>query len=149
MGYIHQNIRFLRKRKGGSQKEAASEFKISQNMWSRWESDMIPKSEYLIPLSEYFGVCIDRLFKVDMESEGIRAKQEELPEQERGRLHGMIVKKDMQLEECTAAMEKVIGVLVKVGERLAAQPLIDEKDAGEKANVLAELAELKKLYGGK
>ncbi len=67
MNYIQSNIRYLRTLKEFSQEYFAEELKWTRSMISSYEEKRTePSIKRLIELSEYFGIPIDTLIKVDL-----------------------------------------------------------------------------------
>ena len=61
---LSEKIYLLRKKRGLSQEQLASELHVSRQAISKWESgSSLPESEKLIALSKYFQVSIDDLIK--------------------------------------------------------------------------------------
>lgn len=61
---LSEKIYSLRKKRGLSQEQLASELHVSRQAISKWESgSSMPESEKLIALSKYFQVSIDDLIK--------------------------------------------------------------------------------------
>ena len=61
---LSEKIYLLRKKRGLSQEQLASELHVSRQAISKWESgSSMPESEKLIALSKYFQVSIDDLIK--------------------------------------------------------------------------------------
>ena len=61
------NIKFLRKRKGYTQDEVASELNMKRSTLSGYENGMAqPNLEVLIAFSKYYNVSVDTLVKTDI-----------------------------------------------------------------------------------
>lgn len=59
---IGKNIAELRKSKGITQEALAEVVGVTAQAVSKWESGGTPDVELLIPIADYFGISIDRLF---------------------------------------------------------------------------------------
>lgn len=67
---LSKNIKFLRKRKGYTQRELSEMLKVDNPAVSKYESGAIrPTIEGLLNLSELFDVTVDDLLKKDLEKE--------------------------------------------------------------------------------
>ena len=65
---IGNNLKLLRKRKGESQEETASNLGLTRSSYSGYENGVAePNLETLIKCSEYFDVSLDRLIKEDLD----------------------------------------------------------------------------------
>ena len=63
-------LQLLRKQKGMSQEQLASQLTVSRQAISKWELDSsLPDTENVIQLSKIFGVSIDYLLNDDMEND--------------------------------------------------------------------------------
>lgn len=72
-----KNIQYLRKRKKRSQEEVATALDMKRSTWSGYESGVArPSYERLVSISEYFGINIDPLLKIDIEKIGEKALRE-------------------------------------------------------------------------
>lgn len=79
--YFSSNIRLLRKRKKRTQDELAHSLGMKRSTLSGYENEVAqPGMEALVQISEYFGIAIDTLIKVDLSGLGER----ELDQLERG-----------------------------------------------------------------
>ena len=68
-----KNIQYLRKRKKRSQEDVALALDMKRSTWSGYESGVArPGYERLIEISNYFGISIDHLIKLDLEQLGER-----------------------------------------------------------------------------
>lgn len=68
---LSNNIRYLRKSEGYTQREMANLLKVEDPAISKYESGLIkPSIEVLMNLSEFFGIAIDDLLKKDLSKEG-------------------------------------------------------------------------------
>jgi len=64
---FNTNIKFLRKRKGRTQDDMASAMGLTRSTLNNYENRIAqPGMETLISFSEYYGVAIDTLLKVDL-----------------------------------------------------------------------------------
>jgi len=62
---IGENIKKLRSEKGVTQEQLAEHLSITYQSVSKWENNITAPDLYLIPMiAEYFGVSINRLFRV-------------------------------------------------------------------------------------
>ncbi len=67
--HFKENIKLLRKRRGRTQDEVAFALELKRSTLSGYENGVgHPAIELLIKFSEYFGVAIDTLVKVDLSS---------------------------------------------------------------------------------
>ncbi len=67
--YFKENIKLLRKRRGRTQDEVASALKVKRSTLSGYENGVgNPNLDLLSRFSEYYGVAIDTLVKVDLGS---------------------------------------------------------------------------------
>jgi len=64
--YIHQNLKFLRLRRGLTQAEIAIKTGLSRSQIAGYEATIKPTLEALISLSEFFGTSADALLKLDL-----------------------------------------------------------------------------------
>jgi transcriptional regulator with XRE-family HTH domain len=65
--YFDTNIRLLRRRKGRTQGDVAAELGIKRSTYNNYENRLArPGVDTLVAFSEYFGVSIDTLVKVDL-----------------------------------------------------------------------------------
>lgn len=64
-----EKLQLLRKQKGMSQEQLASQLTVSRQSVSKWELDnSLPDVENVIQLSKFFGVSTDYLLKDEIES---------------------------------------------------------------------------------
>ncbi|RUA24151.1 MAG: DNA-binding protein [Bacteroidetes bacterium] len=69
MTYFSSNIKHLRKRKGRTQDDVAFALNMKRSTLSGYENEVAkPSVEVLTAFSDYFGVAIDTLIKVDLRS---------------------------------------------------------------------------------
>ncbi|HRZ42143.1 MAG TPA: LexA family transcriptional regulator [Bacteroidales bacterium] len=67
--FFSNNIKFLRKRRGRTQDDAASALGMKRPTLSGYENNVAqPNMEALIAFSQYFGIAIDTLVKIDLQS---------------------------------------------------------------------------------
>ena len=67
--YFSNNIKLLRKRKGRTQDEVAHALKMKRSTLSGYENDVsLPTVNALIAFSKYFGIAIDTLVLVNLDS---------------------------------------------------------------------------------
>lgn len=79
--YFSSNIRLLRKRKGKTQDDVAFSLGMKRSTLSGYENEVAqPGIQILLQFSEYFGVAVDTLIRVDLSGLGER----ELSQIERG-----------------------------------------------------------------
>ncbi len=79
--YFASNIKFLRKRRGRTQDEAASALQMKRPTLSGYENGIAePAIEALVALSDYYTISLDTLLKVDI----TRLSESQLGELERG-----------------------------------------------------------------
>ena len=72
------NIKYLRKKKGLSQKELAKELNCTNTTISNWEVGIrVPESIDLPMIAEYFGVSIDDLLTKDLMNEEIHSNKKD------------------------------------------------------------------------
>lgn len=65
--YFSTNIRLLRKRKGRTQDDVATTLGIKRSTYNNYENQIArPGIDSLLAFSDYFGVAIDTLIKVDL-----------------------------------------------------------------------------------
>lgn len=65
--YFSTNLRLLRKRKGRTQADVAAALNIKRPTYNNYENRIAkPGVDVLVAFSEYFGVSIDTLIKVDL-----------------------------------------------------------------------------------
>ena len=65
--YLAQNLRYLREKKGLSQRECAEIFGLSGSAIAMWEQDQRkPDIEMIVRLAEYFDVSLDELVLKDL-----------------------------------------------------------------------------------
>ena len=81
MSFFKDNIKLLRKRKGCTQDEAAFTIEMKRSTLSGYENGVAqPNLNALMRFSEYYGVAIDTLVKVDLSS----LSESQLSQLERG-----------------------------------------------------------------
>jgi transcriptional regulator with XRE-family HTH domain len=79
--YFADNIKFLRKRRGRTQDEAASGLGLKRSTLSGYENGVAePGIEVLVSFSSYFNISVDTLLKVDI----TKLSESQLGELERG-----------------------------------------------------------------
>ncbi len=79
--YFSDNIKFLRKRRGRTQDEAAAGLGLKRSTLSGYENGVAePGIEVLVAFSSYFNISVDTLVKVDI----TRLSESQLGELERG-----------------------------------------------------------------
>ena len=65
--HFSTNIRLLRKRKGRTQDDVASSLNIKRSTYNNYENRIArPGIDVLLAFSDYFGIAIDTLIKVDL-----------------------------------------------------------------------------------
>ena len=65
--YFNTNIKLLRKRKGRTQDDVANALQIKRSTYNNYENQIAkPGIATLLAFSEYFGIAIDTLIKVDL-----------------------------------------------------------------------------------
>lgn len=65
--YLSSNLRFLRKRKGRTQDDVASALGIPRSTLNNYENQIAqPNINTLLAISNYFGIAVDTLIKVDL-----------------------------------------------------------------------------------
>ena len=64
--YFDSNMRLLRKRKNLTQEDLAKEVKSTRSTINNYESGIVPSLDNLLALSEYLGISMDTLMRVDM-----------------------------------------------------------------------------------
>jgi len=64
--FFDSNLRMLRKRKNLTQEDLAREIKSTRSTINNYENGIAPSLENLLILSEYLGISMDTLFRVDM-----------------------------------------------------------------------------------
>lgn len=65
--HFNTNIRLLRKRKGRTQSDVATALGINRSTYNNYENQIArPGVDALVAFSEYFGIAIDTLLKVDL-----------------------------------------------------------------------------------
>lgn len=64
--FFKSNIRLLRRIKGFSQTELADELKFTRSSVNNYECGAAPSLDALIVISDYFGIGMDTLLRVDM-----------------------------------------------------------------------------------
>ena len=65
--YFNSNIKLMRKRRGRTQDEAAFALNMKRSTLSGYENGVAqPGIQQLIVYSEYFGISVDTLIKVDL-----------------------------------------------------------------------------------
>ena len=65
--YFSSNIKFLRKRRGRTQDDAAFSLKMFRSTLSGYENNVAkPSVEVLLAFSEYFKIAVDTLIKIDL-----------------------------------------------------------------------------------
>ena len=63
---FHEKLKYLRKKNLMSQEELAEKIHVSRQIITKWEKGIVlPSIEYLISLSDLFGITIDSLVKDD------------------------------------------------------------------------------------
>ena len=63
---FNEKLKYYRKKEMLSQEELACRLGVSRQIITKWESGLVvPGVEYLIDLSEMFGITIDSLLKDD------------------------------------------------------------------------------------
>ncbi len=79
--HFSNNIKFLRKRRGRTQDDVASALGMKRPTLSGYENNVAqPNIEAMVALSDYFGIAIDTLVKVDLSG----LQERELSQLERG-----------------------------------------------------------------
>lgn len=67
MNYFAYNLKMLRKEKGLSQPQLATELGVSKGMISFWENEKYePTASNIIVVAKFFGVSIDELLLVKL-----------------------------------------------------------------------------------
>ncbi|MGE3825085.1 MAG: XRE family transcriptional regulator [Bacteroidia bacterium] len=66
--YLNSNLRLLRIRKTRTQEQVAEAVKTTRATINNYERDTEPPLEMLISLSDYFGISVDTLVKVNLHS---------------------------------------------------------------------------------
>lgn len=66
--YLNSNLRLLRIRKTRTQEQIAAAVKTTRATINNYERDTEPPLEMLISLSDYFGISVDSLVKVNLHS---------------------------------------------------------------------------------
>jgi len=70
---IGENIKHLRAEKGVTQEQLAEHLSITYQSVSKWENNVTAPDLHLIPaIAEFFGVSINKLFKVRMNPDDVR-----------------------------------------------------------------------------
>lgn len=65
--YLRSNIKLLRNRKGRTQEEVSAFLKMKRSTYSGYENGVAePGLEVLLQLSDYFGVALDTLVRIDL-----------------------------------------------------------------------------------
>lgn len=64
--FFASNLRLLRKSKGLSQTELADEVKSTRSNINNYENGAMPSVDGLAVISDYFGIGMDTLLRVDM-----------------------------------------------------------------------------------
>ena len=64
--FFDSNTRLLRKRKNLTQEDLAREVKTTRSTINNYESGVFPSLENLLALSEYLGISMDTLLRVDL-----------------------------------------------------------------------------------
>ena len=64
--FFNSNLRLLRKRKKLTQEDLAKELKSTRSTINNYENGIAPSLENLALMSEYFGISMDMLFRIDM-----------------------------------------------------------------------------------
>jgi transcriptional regulator with XRE-family HTH domain len=64
--FLHENIRFLRKKMKRTQEEAAIGIGITRSQIAGYEINIKPPVEILIKMSDYFKVSVDHLLRTDI-----------------------------------------------------------------------------------
>ncbi len=78
---FNTNIKFLRKRKGRTQDDVAGALGLTRSTMNNYENQIAqPGMENLIRFSEYYGVAIDTLVKVDL----TKLRESQLSQLEKG-----------------------------------------------------------------
>lgn len=62
---IDQKIKKYREQAGYSQETLAQKMNVSRQTITKWESKTVPQVDYLIQLSDLFGITLDRLIRED------------------------------------------------------------------------------------
>lgn len=79
--YFGTNIKLLRKRKGRTQDDVATALGIKRSTYNNYENHIArPGVDALVAFSEYFGIAIDTLIKVDLS----KLTQSQLSQLEKG-----------------------------------------------------------------
>lgn len=111
MSFIHNNIRFLRKRKGYGQEYIAAALSITQSAVSAYEMGKSqPTPDGLMVLSDLFGITIDELIRKDL---SIQESNEDAPT-EHAQLEAIkqeIADLRKAIEELTASQRKFIEAI--------------------------------------
>ena len=64
---IGENLKLLRKRKGISQEEIATDLGLTRSSYSGYENGVAePNIETLIKISEYYDISLDKFIKRDL-----------------------------------------------------------------------------------
>jgi len=96
---IGENIKRLRAEKGVTQEQLAEHLMITFQSVSKWENNVTTPDLELIPkIAGYFGVSIDRLFKVKMNPNNVRIKVN--PEISEDQLWNFYSRNDMYEVKC-------------------------------------------------
>jgi len=87
--YIHQNLKFLRLRKGLTQAELALKTGLSRSQIAGYEAQIKPTLEALVLLSEAMGISTDALLKLDMASlQELKIREMEQAESQKAHIQG-------------------------------------------------------------
>jgi transcriptional regulator with XRE-family HTH domain len=71
---ISANLKYLRKSKAKSQEEVANDISIKRTTLSGYENGSAePNTDYLLRLSDYYGITVDALLRQDLSKTGIPA----------------------------------------------------------------------------
>ena len=81
-----ENLQKLRKGKNISQENLAEALKVSRQTIGKWENGTTyPETEYLIQISDFFGVSIDTLLKGTIAEESIKEALSPVDQRQRNR----------------------------------------------------------------
>ena len=113
----------LRKQKGWSQEELATQMDVSRQSVSKWESGMsMPDIDKIILLSQIFGTTTDYLLKDDIEdSEEIRVDSEECDKNEENQKNEAAsdVEKDEKRFVSRMEAEEYLGLMKQAAKKIA------------------------------
>jgi len=145
--YLQKNIRYLRKRRGLTQKQLAEVLGVGSTVITGYEGGRInPPLEKLLILSDYFSLTIDELVAIDLSVYQVETESDIANDPKHGYGHGL---EDPVVQNLISQQQQQIMSLVKVVEDiLKDQPHLDAAAKEDIQQLLLRYPEFKKYFDG-